>query len=119
LKKNYGLQKLCKDAPWVRVDDLSSLSQSITNSIRPEAQASGAVAQASAGEASFFCSSTQGFVFVTAVLASSPKGSIQVWAVYKLSGFLSTDPMRSMQTRTIMEHMVATWTISKKLGRDI
>jgi len=111
--KQYASQRLCKNPRWVKVDDMSSLSQSITDSIRSEAQASGAIARASAGEASFLCNNRQGYVFVTTVLASSPTGPIQVWGVYKMSGFLSTDPLRSMQARYVMNHMMATWTVSK------
>jgi len=112
--KQYASQRLCKNPRWVRVDDMSSLSQSITDSIRPEAQASGAIARASAGEASFQCNKAQGYVFVTTVLASSPTGPIQIWGVYKLSGFLSSDPLRSMQARYVMNHLMATWTVNKR-----
>ena len=112
--KQYTSQRLCKNPRWVKVDDMPSLSQSITDSIRPEAQASGAIARASAGEASFLCNKTQGYVFITTVLASSSTGPIQIWGVYKLSGFLSTDPMRSMQARYVMNHIVATWTVNKR-----
>jgi len=111
--KQYALQRLCKNPRWVKVDDMPSLSQSVTNSIIPEAQASGGIARASAGEASFMCNNTQGYVFVTTVLVSSSTGPIQLWAVYKLSGFLSSDPTSSMQARYIMNHILATWTVSK------
>jgi hypothetical protein len=112
--KQYASQRLCKNPRWVKVDDLYPLSQSITESIAPEARASGGVARASAGEASFLCNNTQGYVFATTVLISSQSGPIQLWAVYKLSGFLSTDPTRSMQARYVMNHVMATWTVSKK-----
>jgi len=111
--KQYTMQRICKKPHWVKADDMSSLSQSITDSIKPEAQASGAIARASAGEASFLCNNAQGYVFVTTVLASSTTGPIQIWGVYKLSGFTSADPARSMQARYVMNHMMATWTINK------
>ncbi len=112
--KLYASQRLCKNPRWVKVEDIPPLSQSITESITPEAQASGGVARASAGEASFLCNNTQGYVFTTTVLISSQTGPIQLWAVYKLSGFLSTDPTRSLQARYVMNHALATWTVSKK-----
>jgi hypothetical protein len=111
--QQYASQRLCKTPRWVKVDEMSSLSQSITNSILPEAQASGAIARASAGEASFQCNDIQGYVFATTVLVSSQTGPIQLWAVYKLSGFLSNDPGRSMQARYVMNHIMATWTTNK------
>lgn len=111
--KQYVLQRLCKNPRWVKVDDMPSLSQSITDSIMPDARSSSAMARASAGEASFLCNNTQGYVFVTTVLVSSQSGPIQLWAVYKLSGFLSTDPIRSMQAHYVMNHIMATWTTSK------
>ncbi len=111
--KQYAAQRLCKNPHWAKAGDMPSLSQSITQSIMPEARSSGGMAQASAGEASFLCSDTQGYVFATTVLVSSQSGPIQGWAVYKLSGFMSTDPLRSLQARYVMNHMMATWTVSK------
>jgi hypothetical protein len=93
----------------VKTGDLPALSQSITSAIESYARASGGIARASAGEASFLCNNDQGYVFATTVLASSPTGPIQIWGVYKLSGFVSSDPMRSMQARYIMNHMMATF----------
>lgn len=104
--------RLCKRPHWVKKGDLPALSRTITSSIEPYARANGAIARASAGEASFLCDNAQGYVFATTVLASSPSGPIQGWGVYKLSGFVSTDPLRSMQARYIMDHMMATFTPS-------
>lgn len=104
--------RLCKSPRWVKTGDLPALSQSITSAIESYARASGGIARASAGEASFLCNNDQGYVFATTVLASSPSPTapIQIWGVYKLSGFVSSDPMRSMQARYIMDHMMATFT---------
>jgi hypothetical protein len=111
--KQHVTWRLCRDPRWVKVADLPDLSKSITSAVEPLARSSGAIARASAGEASFTCQGSQGYVFATTVLASSPGGPIQTWAVYKLSGFLSSDPMQSMRARYIMEHMTATWTFDR------
>jgi len=104
--------RLCRNPRWVKVGDVPSLSRSITTAIEPLAQSSGAIARASAGEASFMCNDAQGYVFATTLLTSSTSGPIQGWGVYKLCGFLSSDPMQSMEARYIMEHMMATLTIN-------
>ena len=102
--------RLCRNPHWVKVGNLPALSNSIAASIKPLVPP-GATARPSAGEASFTCNNAQGYVFATTVLASGG-GPIQIWGVYKLSGFLSSDPMQSMKARYIMEHMMATWTIN-------
>ena len=105
--------RLCRNPRWVKVGDVPSLSKSITTALEPLARSSGGMARASAGEASFTCNDAQGYVFATTVLISSMSGPIQGWGVYKLCGFLSSDPMRSMVARYIMEHMTATLTIDR------
>jgi len=109
--QTYATLRLCKNPRWVRSGDLGALSNQITASIQPFARSMGGSAQASAGEASFTCGDAQGYVFATTVLVGTSSGPIQGWAVYKLAGFTSADPARSMLARYAMEHMQATWTV--------
>jgi hypothetical protein len=100
--------RLCPNPRWVAESNLDDLSRSVTDTVQPQARAWGATARASAGEASFQCDNKQGYVFAVTVLGSSATGPIQVWGIYKVAGFLSSDPMQSMKARYIMEHMLAT-----------
>jgi hypothetical protein len=109
--QQHAAWRLCRNPRWVKVGDLPALSNSITAAIEPLARSSGLFAQASAGEAGFQCNDAQGYVFATTLLTSSldPRNPILSWIVYKLSGFIRSDPMKTMQARYIMDHMMATW----------
>src|SRR5262249_49645562 len=109
--QQYAALRLCKEPRWVGGGDSRELSSQITASIQPFARSMGGTAQARAGEASFLCGDVQGHVFATTVLATSASGPIQGWGVYRLAGFTSADPSRSMLARYVMEHMMATWKV--------
>jgi hypothetical protein len=101
-------RQLCRNPRLIREGELPDLSRGITATVEAQAlQAWNATATASAGEASFICDDAEGYVFATTVLMSARSGGIQGWTVFKVSGFVSSDPMRSMQARYIMEHMLA------------
>jgi hypothetical protein len=106
----HAVWRLCKSPQWVAGNDLPDMSRSLTVAIEPEARRLGGTASVSAGETSFLCDQAQGYVMAATMLASARGGPTQVWMVYKVAGFRSTDPMRSMQARYIMEHMMATLT---------
>jgi hypothetical protein len=102
--------RLCPNPIWVAERDLPDVSRALTAAVEPEARKYNATATASAGETSFTCGNVQGAVFAATVLGSS--GPMQAWSVYKLAGFQSSDPLRLMQGRYIMEHMLATVTLN-------
>ena len=106
--QQHAAWRLCKQPRWVKAGELPALTQSIAASIRPYVPP-GATARTSAGETSFTCGGVQGYVFATTVLGSGANGPIQIWDVYKLSGFTSADPMRTMTARYVMDRMMATW----------
>jgi PQQ-dependent catabolism-associated CXXCW motif protein len=110
--------RLCQKPRWIRTGDSFELSSKITAAIQPYAGSMGGTARASAGETTFTCDDDQGYVSATTVLATSSSGPIQVWGVYKLSGFVSSDPMRSMQARYVMEHMMATFTVNPSWEKE-
>lgn len=107
--QQHAMWRLCQQPQWVRQSDLPELSQIMTQTIQPEAQSWGAQAIASAGEASFLCGQQQGQVTAITVLGSGPM--IQVWAVLRVSAFICSDPMRSMQVRYVMEHMAGSFKV--------
>ncbi len=80
----------------------------MTDAVAPYARSYGASVQASAGEVSYMCGAAQGAVFAATMITSSKAGPIQVWMVYRVAGFQSTDPLRTMVARYVMEHMLAT-----------
>jgi hypothetical protein len=112
--KWHATWRVCQSPRWVKDGDLPDLSRSITATIAPQARAWNATAIASAGEASFICDNVQGYIFATTVLGSSASGPIQVWGVFKVSGFVSSDPMRSMEARYVMEHLLGTFKLDPR-----
>jgi hypothetical protein len=65
---------------------------------------------ASAGEATYTCGDSQGATFATTFIVGQG-GPIQIWGVYRLAGFQSSDPLHTMEARYIMEHLLATLVI--------
>ncbi len=108
--KEHVTWRLCPNPTWVAERELPDVSRALTAAVEPEARKYNATVTASAGETSFTCGNIQGAVFAATVLGSSRGGPVQAWFVYKLAGFRSADPLRSMQARYIMEHMLATVT---------
>jgi hypothetical protein len=108
--QQHTMWRLCQQPQWVRYADLPELSQSMTATIQPEAASWGAQGSASAGEVSFLCGQQQGQVNAITVLGASPM--VQVWGVLRVAGFLSNDPMRSMQARYVMEHMAGSFQVN-------
>jgi len=106
--KYHVTWRLCQHPAWVAQQDSPDLSKGLTDAVTPYARSHNGRAQAYAGEISFTCGTTQGVVYAATMLMSSNAGPIQVWSVYRLAGFQSADPMRSMTARYVMEHMMAT-----------
>lgn len=106
-KQHTLWRQLCRNPQWVREADLPDLSNSIADAIAPEVRAMNGVATASAGEAAFACDNAEGAVTATTVLVRDQRSGMQAWVVYKVAGFVSADPLRSMQARYIMERMLA------------
>lgn len=107
--KEHVSWRLCGTPSWVAGGDMPDVSRTLTEAVAPEARKYNIPASASAGDVTFTCGTAQGAVFAATVLGGN-RSQIQVWAVYKLAGFLSADPLRSMQARYIMEHMLASVT---------
>ena len=109
-QQHIASHRLCQNPRIVGAGDLREASAELSAAVAPMARQYNANFTASAGDAGFICDDAQGYVYAATLLVSSGNNAVQVWAILKLAGFVSADPMRSMQARYIMEHMVATLT---------
>ena len=117
--KEHVTWRLCPNPIWVTERDLPDVSSAIATAVEPEAQKYNASITASAGEASFTCGTVQGAVFAATVMGWSRTGPVRAWSVFKVAGFRSGDPLRSMEARYIMEHMLATLTPNAAWTQDV
>jgi len=101
-------RRLCQNPHIVWSSDNRDETAALTASLAPTAREYSARLTASVGDIGFLCDGAQGYVYAATVLATAPNNAVQVWGVFKLAGFVSTDPMQSMRARYITEHMVAT-----------
>jgi hypothetical protein len=108
--KAHAAWRVCPQPVVVSSKDIPDVSRTLTQAIGEEARKWGATATANAGEIGFTCGTTQGAVFAATVLAAGRGAPMQMWMIYKLAGFESADPARSMEARYIMDHMQATLT---------
>src|SRR5262249_18651210 len=111
--KYHVTGRLCRDAKFVSVTDDPQGAASMTRAVAPEAARYGGTARISAGEATFTCGTSQGAVYAATMLGST-NGPIQFWAVFKVAGFVSADPLKTMVARYVMEHMLASATLDPK-----
>jgi hypothetical protein len=101
--------RLCQNARVVWSGDRPEETRSLQASLVSMARQYNARVTASAGDAGFLCDDAQGYVFAATVMAASATNNVvAAWGVITLAGFVSADPMQSMQARVITEHMMAT-----------
>ncbi len=99
----------CQSPRWVNEGELPELARSLTQTLEPQAQKYNANLTISAGEAGFICDGRQGYLFAATSRGTARNNpEMGGWGVLKLAGFVTSDPMQSMQARYIMEHMMAT-----------
>jgi hypothetical protein len=112
--QHYIGAKLCPRPEITQSGPRQDETNQINAEIAPYARAMNAVAQASAGEASFRCNGTEGYTYATTVLIGPPTpGGVQGWAVYKLAGYTVTDPAAHDLARYVLYKMLASLTIDK------
>jgi hypothetical protein len=101
--------RFCRDPQWVTVKELPDVTRAMATAIAGEIQRFNPNIRgtASAGEATYVCGDMQGAAFATTFLMGEGM-PIQVWGVYRLVGFQSSDPLHTMEARYIMEHLLAT-----------
>jgi hypothetical protein len=96
----------CPNARWLSASDDPELGQTMAAAIQPKSAKFRMVASASAGSAGFLCGNRQGYA--SAVTIVMRQGRQEAWFIPSLGVFLSADPLRSMETRYVMEHMLGT-----------
>ena len=104
----------CQNIRWVKEEDLPDLAQSIAKWLEPQARPFNVDLKVSAGEAGFVCDGAQGYVLGATFLGSSRSTPIQDWGIFMVAGFVTSDPMQSMQARYIMEHMLGTMKLNSQ-----
>jgi PDZ domain len=109
-QQHVAAHRLCQNPRIVGAGDLREASAALSAAVAPMARQYNVNFSVSAGDAGFICDDAQGYIYAATLLASSGNAAVQVWAVLKLAGFVSADPMQSMPARYIMEHMLATLT---------
>jgi hypothetical protein len=106
----YAMQhttwRMCAQPRWVTSKNLPEVSRAMGDAIEPEARKFNVSAMADAGEVTYTCGDAQGATFATTVTAGH-NNPIEIWGVYRVAGFLSEDPLHSMEARYIMEHLLA------------
>jgi hypothetical protein len=112
--KQHASWRLCRNPSWVSAEEQAEVSQAMAAAIAPEARKWNLQMRinANAGEATFTCGVAQGAVSATTIIAGEG-GPIQIWSVYRVAGFLSNDPLRSMDARLVMEHLMASLVIDQ------
>lgn len=110
--KQHASWRVCQNPTWVSAQEQPEVSRAMARAIEPEFRKwnMSMTADANAGEATFTCGASQGAVDATTIHVGG-NGPIQLWTVYRVAGFLSADPLRTMEARYVMEHMMATITI--------
>lgn len=104
--KAHVTWRLCPNPKWVVERDLPDVSRAMAAAIAPEAARYNLRVNASSGQATFTCGTAQGGLDATTILVGEG-GPIQMWSVYRVAGFQSGDPLRTMEARYVMEHMSA------------
>jgi hypothetical protein len=108
--KRHATWRFCQSPTWVAEKDLPDLSRDMAAAIAPEARRYNVVVNANAGEVTYTCGTTQGAIVATTITAGQGT-PIQIWSVYRVAGFESADPLHSMETRYIMEHLMASFVV--------
>ena len=113
-KQHVMLGRPCPNIRWVKEENLPDLAGSIAKWLEPQARPFKVDLKVSAGEAGFVCDGAQGYVLGATFLGSSRSTPIQDWGIFMVAGFVTSDPMQSMQARYIMEHMLGTMKLNSQ-----
>lgn len=106
--KAHTTWRTCPSPNWVMSREDQEMSRAMADAVAPEARRFNLVPEVRSGEATYTCGKMQGATQATTILIGKG-GPIQMWMVYRVGGFLSNDPLQSMQARYVMEHVAATF----------
>jgi len=118
--KEHVAWRYCRNPQWVSARELPDATQTMATAIAAELQNfnPNLHGTASAGEATYTCGDAQGAAFSTTFILGEG-GPIQVWGVYRLVGFQSSDLLHTMEARYIMEHLLATLVIDPQWQAEL
>lgn len=118
--KEHVAWRLCRSPQWVTAKELPDVTQAMATAIAGEIQRFNPNIRgtASAGEATYTCGDMQGAAFATTFIVGEGM-PIQIWGVYRLVGFQSSDPLHTMEARYIMEHLLATLSIDSQWQAEL
>lgn len=106
----YAQQLLCPAEASLRGGPLVWQSQDLARLFAPIAQYEGVTIRADAGEVSFRCGPSIGYVYAVTADAGQPGETSPRWAVYHLAGYLATPEHAALAARTVTR-MLATFMI--------
>lgn len=118
--KEHVVWRYCRSPQWVTAKELPDVTQAMAAAIADEIQRFNPSIRgtASAGEATYMCGDMQGAAFSTTFIVGEGM-PIQIWGVYRLVGFQSSDPLHTMEARYIMEHLLATLSIDPQWQAEL
>ena len=88
--QQYARSSLCPSASNFQGGLITGQTQELSQQMQPIARAEGKQLRIDVGEVSFQCGSQIGYVYAITLLASQPGQPVQIWAVYRLAGFLAS-----------------------------
>ncbi len=102
--------KLCRQPQITEARPLPDQTNEMNARIVPIGRSQGAAAYATVGEAAFRCGNALGYTYATTLFAGpATGGGLQVWAVYKLAGFLVTNPAQAVVADYALDAMLGSF----------
>lgn len=108
----YAHQILCPSAENMRGGPLVEQTDDLARLFDPISKAEGVPIQAHAGEVSFRCGPSIGYVYALTVQARQPGGSNPQWAADRLAGYLATPANAALAAWTV-NRLLATFQIDQ------
>jgi hypothetical protein len=85
----YVKQSLCPSATMILGGPIGEQTQALNAQFGPLGQLGGKALRADAGEVAFKCGARAGYVYAITVQVMQPDGSVAIWAVYRIAGYLA------------------------------
>lgn len=106
--KAHTVWRTCPQPNWVTSRDLPEMARAMADAVAPEARRFNLIPEVRSGEVTFTCGKMQGATQATTMLLGRG-GPIQLWNIYRVAGFFSSNPLQTMEARYVMEHLAATF----------
>ncbi len=104
--------KLCRQPQITEARPLPDQTNEMNVRILSIARSQGMAASATVGEAAFRCSNALGYTYATTLIVGPAMGGgLQGWIVYKLAGFLVTNPAQAGVADYALDAMLGSFTV--------